>query len=413
MRRILLSILFSLLIVINISAQHRLVADVKKSISDFSTSISSYKAAINKIKPALTHDETKNSPEAWYVAGKAYMGLYDKYKDTQTIGKKVDIKDMGAALLDGYDCYMRALSLDTIYEYDKSGKLRIDRKTGRPKAKTRFSGGIVEQLAKHIDDFNVAGGEFYNVKEWDSAYRAWQVYLDILNDNRIQKNTATEAQIGLTLYYQGIALWQKGKNAEAAKYFALARSHGYTKKEAFDYALVCLSAEGDDDGIVSLAQEAYDIYGTADPQYARILINNYINHKQLDKAAVLIDEIINIEPDDAELQNLKGLVVEQQDGLEEAFPYFKRSVELNDENASALFNLGRYYYNYAAKVADSNSKLSAKALARKVNPIYQKAKPYFEKAYQLDPDNEDARNALRTIYYKLGDAKRLDALEHK
>lgn len=316
-------------------------------------------------------------------------------------------------MLDGYDCLMHAMSLDTIREYDKNGKPRIDKKTGKPKAKTRFSGDIVDQLAKHIEDFNVAGGELYNTKEWDGAIRAWQVYLDVLNDRRIQKAPVADSQIGQTLYYQAISLWQKGEHAEAAERFAQARNHGYTKKEAFDYALVCLSAVGNDDGIVNLAREAYDIYGTADPQYARILINNYINHKQLDKAAVLIDEMIGIEPDDAELQNLKGLVVEQKEGLEKAFPYFERSVELDDNNASALFNLGRYYYNDAAKVAESNSKLSAKALARKVNPIYKKAQPYLEKAYRLDPDNEDARNALRTIYYKLGDAKRLDALEHK
>lgn len=413
MKRIFSSILFCLLIITNASGQHRVVADVKKSIGEFTTSISSYQTAINKIKPALTHDETKSSPEAWYVAGKAYMGLYGKYKDTQAIGKKVDVKAMSTTLLDGYDCLMHAMSLDTIREYDKNGKPRIDKKTGKPKAKTRFSGDIVDQLAKHIEDFNVAGGELYNTKEWDGAIRAWQVYLDVLNDRRIQKTPVADAQIGQTLYYQGISLWQKGEHAEAAERFAQARNHGYTKKEAFDYALVCLSAVGNDDGIVNLAREAYDIYGTADPQYARILINNYINHKQLDKAAVLIDEMIGIEPDDAELQNLKGLVVEQKEGLEKAFPYFERSVELDDNNASALFNLGRYYYNDAAKVAESNSKLSAKALARKVNPIYKKAQPYLEKAYRLDPDNEDARNALRTIYYKLGDAKRLDALEHK
>lgn len=412
MKRIYISFFVLIFVATHAMAQHRVVADVKKSIGEFSTTVSSYQAAINKIKPALTHDETKSSPEAWYVAGKAYWGLYGKYKDSQAIGKKVDAKAMCNALLEGYDCYVKALSLDTIKEVDKNGKPRIDKRTGRPKVKTRFSGDIVEQLSKHVEDFNQAGGELYNVKEWDGAYRAWQVYLDVLSDERVAKGRAKDAQdVGQTLYYQAISLWQKGDNAAAAEHFAQARDHGYTKKEAFDYALVCLSAIDDDEGIVSLAREAYDIYGTADPQYARILINNYINHKQLDKAALLIDEIIDIENDDAELQNLKGLVVEQKEGLEKAFPYFKRSVELDGENASALFNLGRYYYNDATKVAEANSRMSARALARKVNPIYQKALPYLEKAYKLDPSNDDARNALRTIYYKLGDAKSLDALE--
>ena len=75
--------------------------------------------------------------------------------------------------------------------------------------------------------------------------------------------------------------------------------------------------------------------------------------------------------------------------------------------------MGRYYYNQAAQMVDSNQKLSVKALAKKVNPIYRQALPYLEKAYELDPGNDDARNALRNIYYKLGDAKKLDALDRR
>ncbi|MBO7610153.1 MAG: hypothetical protein J6S96_08140 [Muribaculaceae bacterium] len=412
MRR-LYSVSILLLFAVAMTAQHRVVADAKKSINQLSMSVTSYQAAINKIKPALVNDETKSDPEAWYVAGKAYFGLYDKYKDTKMIGKKVDTHAMCNALLAGYDSYLHAMSLDTIREVDGKGKPRIDKNTRQQRVKTRFSGDIVDQISKHAEEFNVAGGELYNIKEWNDAYKAWQVYLDILQDRRISTVAATNEVLGQTRYYQGIALWQKGDNAQAAEHFAMARNSGYTKKEAFDYALVCLSAINDDQGIVALAREAYDLYGTADVQYARILINNYINLKQLDKAARLIDEVIDIEPDDAELQNLKGLVVEQKDGLDKAFLYFKKSVELDEDNASGLFNLGRYYYNEATRVAEANSRMSARALARKVNPLYQQALPYLEKSYKLDPSNDDARNALRTIYYKLGDAKKLDALEGK
>ena len=307
---------------------------------------------------------------------------------------------MSQALLDGYECFKRSIMFDTIYEVDGKGKPRIDKKTGKQRLKTRFSSDIVDQLSKHADDFNIAGGELYNVKEWEMAYDAWQIYLDLLQDNRITTRKVSDSELGITHYYQGITQWQKGDNAAAVSHFAQARKLGYTKKEAFDYALVCLSAINDDQG-------------TADVQYARILINNFINLKQLEKAARLIDEVIEIEPDDAELQNLKGLVVEQKEGLNKAFPYFKKSVELDDNNASALFNLGRYYYNEATRVAETNSRMSARALARKVNPLYQQALPYLEKAFKLDPNNGDARNALRTIYYKLGDAKHLDALEGK
>ena len=373
--------------------------------------VASYQTAINRLKPALSNDESRSNPETWFVAGKAYFGLYDKYKATRQVGKTIDTKSMANALLEGYDCFNRAVKLDTIYDVDKRGVHRIDKKTGKPKFRTRFSSEIHDRLAKHAGEFNIAGGELYNAKEWDGAYRAWQIYLDL--SKRYPTAAIADTVAGLTRYYQGIALWQKGDNRQAAHHFALARSLGYVTKEAFDYALVCLSTEHDEQGIVDLAREAYEQLGTADPQYVRILINDHINRHELTQAAALIDEAIGIEPNDAELQNLKGLVVEQQSGIDQAIPYFKRCVELDGDNAQGLFNVGRYYYNQAAQMVDNNQKLSVKALAKKVNPIYRQALPYLERAYELDPDNDDARNALRNIYYKLGDAKKLDAIDRK
>ena len=393
------------------AAQNRVVADVKKSLDGLTMTVASYQTAINRLKPALSNDESRSNPETWFVAGKAYFGLYDKYKATRQVGKTIDTKSMANALLEGYDCFNRAVKLDTIYDVDKRGVHRIDKKTGKPKFRTRFSSEIHDRLAKHAGEFNIAGGELYNAKEWDGAYRAWQIYLDL--SKRYPTAAIADTVAGLTRYYQGIALWQKGDNRQAAHHFALARSWGYVTKEAFDYALVCLSTEHDEQGIVDLAREAYEQLGTADPQYVRILINDHINRHELTQAAALIDEAIGIEPNDAELQNLKGLVVEQQSGIDQAIPYFKRCVELDGDNAQGLFNVGRYYYNQAAQMVDNNQKLSVKALAKKVNPIYRQALPYLERAYELDPDNDDARNALRNIYYKLGDAKKLDAIDRK
>ena len=411
MKRTITSLLLLLALTLPAVAQQRVVADVKKSLEGLTMTVASYQNAINRIKPALTNDESRSNPETWYVAGKAYFGLYDKYKATRQVGKQVDVLKMGNSLIEGYECFMHALSIDTIREVDSKGKPRIDKKTGQQRFRTRFSGDITDRLTKHVADFNLAGGEFYNGKDWDGAYRAWQIYLDL--SRRSPLTQLPDAEVGQTLYYQGITMWQKGENRQAADHFARARARGFKKKEAYDYALSCLSAEHDETGIVELAREAYGELGTSDPQYVRILINDFINRHDFDNASVLIDEAIAIDDHDAELQNLKGLVVEQQSGLEQALPYFKRCVELDGENAQGLFNLGRYYYNQAAQIVDSNQKLSVKALAKKVNPIYRQALPYLEKAYELDPSNEDALGALRNIYYKLGDGRKLDALERR
>ena len=109
-------------------------------------------------------------------------------------------------------------------------------------------------------------------------------------------------------------------------------------------------------------------------------------------------------------ENLKGLVIESQQNIYEALPYYQRCIELNDSNAQGQFNVGRYFYNKAMETRQ-NSTLYGKRLANLVNPIYREALPYFEKALALNPENEEVRNALRDIYYKLGEADKLQALE--
>ena len=72
--------------------------------------------------------------------------------------------------------------------------------------------------------------------------------------------------------------------------------------------------------------------------------------------------------------------------------------------------MGRYFYNKAMETRQ-NSRLYGKKLAALVNPIYREALPYLEKSYAINPDNDELINALRDIYYKLGEAEKLQAIE--
>ena len=83
------------------------------------------------------------------------------------------------------------------------------------------------------------------------------------------------------------------------------------------------------------------------------------------------------------------------------------------DNAQAQFNVGRYSYNKAMAVAESHPNLSRKEFRKQVIPLSREAMPYFEKALEHDSDNEEVRNALRNIYYRLGEGRKLEALDHK
>ena len=392
------------------SGQQLLINQAKKSISGLSTTVNTYEQAFNKFKPALTNDETRNRAETWALANRIKIEQFDKYMDNRRVGKKIDIKAMGHTLLDAYDYSINALKLDTIHILDKKGQPEIDKKTKRPKVRTKYSKEVVNRLVEHHDNYRTMGSELYNVKDWDGAYKAWDYYCQMAARNDDRRWLKPDSIIAEVRYYQGIAAWQKTDTIDAVRLFSIARHMGYNRKEAYDYALVCLSDLGNEQEVVKLAWEAYLKFGTSDPQYIRILINYYLGLLDYSGANDLIDEAMEANPNDDELLNLKGLVVETYHDIYEAFPYYQRCIELNDSNASGLFNVGRFFYNKAMETRQ-NSNLYGKKLADLVNPIYREALPYLEKSYEINPHNPDVVNALRDIYYKLGEADKLQAIE--
>ena len=410
MKRCFIILITALFLTTNVAAQHLLIDQAKKDISGLTMTVDSYNKAFKKMQPALTNDETRNRAETWALANRIKIELYDKYMDNRRVGKNVDSKAMGHALIDAYDYSLNALKLDTIHVLDKKGNPVLDKKTNRPKVKTKYSKEVVNRLVEHHDNYRQAGSELYNIKDWDGAYKAWDYYCQMAARTDDPRWITPDSLVAEVRYYQGIAAWQKADTIDAVRLFSIARHSGYNHKEAYDYALVCLSDLGNEREVVRLAWEAFIKYGTSDPQYIRILINDFIAREDYSGANDLIDEAMEANPRDDELLNLKGLVVESKEDIYQAFPYYQQCIEINDSNANGLFNVGRYFYNKAQETRQ-NSHLYGKKLADLVNPIYREALPYFEKSYALNPRNPDVVNALRDIYYKLGEADKLQAIE--
>lgn len=126
------------------------------------------------------------------------------------------------------------------------------------------------------------------------------------------------------------------------------------------------------------------------------------------EAQRVVDDAIASDPNNANYLNLKGILVERNSNLEQALPLFIKATEIDPKNSQAQFNVGRYYYNQAAEFVKNNPDLLGDALMQKVKPYYEKCLPYLEKAYELDNNNTDAKNALRNIYYQLGDTAKYE-----
>lgn len=409
MKKLFLMLACSSMCIMGMNAQEKLVKEVEKEIG-----AAKYATLSEKLKPAFTDATSEKDAYTWFVAAKVEMNEFDELFKQKMIGKSVDATVLGKHLLAGIDYLKKVLPLDTVPEVDKkTGAPKVDKKTGLVKVKTRFSKNVVSMLAENYSPLNSIMSEIHNAKDYANAVKAYELFITLPFEPYMVGKIAAPADtiLGEIRFYQGIALWQGENPKDAVGAFEKARKLGYLKKEVFDYALNCAAQSNNEAAIVKIAEEALPLYGKQDGQYVRILINGYLNNQNYVEANKIVDQAILDDPQSAELVNLKGNLVENQKSIEEAFPYFKKAVDLDPTSSKAQFDLGRYYFNKAVKIRDEKTDLTGDALAKMVNPLYEQALPYLEKAYELDKGNIDAKNALRSIYYQLNDEEKLNAIE--
>ena len=397
-------------------AQQATVKDVEKAIGGLNPDVNTLVDAANKIKSALTNAETKDDAKTWYVAGKANFAIYDKQQTAMMMKQPIDTALMGGSVVEGYKYFMAALPLDSVKQLEKDGSYKLE-KDGSIKVKTKYSKEIVNTLVTRHEDFNRAGGLLYDSKRYKEAAEAWGIYSSLPYSGLAERSKFVVADtiLGMTAYYQGIALWQAGNVNDAVGAFANARKLGYKHKEAYDYALSCAAQAKDNVAIVAIAEEAYKEFGGKDIQYLNVLINDKLSKEEFDDAEALINDALKVDANNAELLNLKGLIVENKGNEDAALDEFKKAIEIDNTLAQGYFNAGRIVMKKVVAQQKAMETMNrsdyAKAKEEILIPLLKEALPYMERAYQLDDTNANAKRILSNIYYQLGDEEALQALD--
>ena len=397
-------------------AQQATVKDVEKAIGGLNPDVNTLVDAANKIKSALTNAETKDDAKTWYVAGKANFAIYDKQQTAMMMKQPIDTALMGGSVVEGYKYFMAALPLDSVKQLEKDGSYKLE-KDGSIKVKTKYSTEIVNTLVTRHEDFNRAGGLLYDSKRYKEAAEAWGIYSSLPYSGLAERSKFVVADtiLGMTAYYQGIALWQAGNVNDAVGAFANARKLGYKHKEAYDYALSCAAQAKDNVAIVAIAEEAYKEFGGKDIQYLNVLINDKLSKEEFDDAETLINDALKVDANNAELLNLKGLIVENKGNEDAALDEFKKAIEIDNTLAQGYFNAGRIVMKKVVAQQKAMETMNrsdyAKAKEEVLIPLLKEALPYKQRAYQLDDTNANAKRILSNIYYQLGDEEALQALD--
>ena len=354
------------------SAQMSLVKDLAKKAASGNPQVLG--EVLQSIEPAFTNPESANDVLTWYTAGKAAFSLFDTMYGAKSLGQPVDDNAMNELLSAGYAFYFQALPLDTIVEMDKKTGMPKLNSDGTKKVKTKYSKEIVGVLIAHMNDIANAGNIYLQNSDWENAAGAFGSYAEIATSDFAIKNdvAAADSTISQVRFFEGYSLYQIQKFAEAYDSFTKARKLGYTDNNIVDFQTSSLAN----------------------------LVQGMLDKNEYDKANNFIDNALKSDPMNGTLHDIKGFTTELVSGVDAALPYYRKAVEVDPTYANAYFDVGRCLYLQAQKIIDDNPNATNKELVPKLKPIYDEAIPFLEKATQLNPDDNKAKNVLDDILYK-------------
>lgn len=393
-------------------------ANVNKARSLADAETPDYAGARAAIAEALQNDETKDQANTWYVAGFIGYKEFDNGNIKRQIGQNVDINSWGAAVYESLDYWTKAYDMAMVPTYDKKGRAKYDTRT--PKS-------ILPKVVEYFQfqPLIAAGFTAYENNNPSLAYDMFIAHCNIPEMKMMQDNPEEAAKLlrdssfYTCLYYAGSLAYEaerydeavatlKRMNSEHANANALRKEIIY----ANEYIYQIYMEQKDTVAAVDFIKGCIDLF-PEEPWFMQNLINLYINSGQEEKAIEYLDIAIAREPNVGQYYNSKGSILARVGRFDESFKAFEQAIAIEPNNALFLETLGFAYVDLGNKLNDDAAYYDAKEYAKakvEIDKAFQNALPYFEKAYELEPDNYDYKRSLRSLYYRLGMNDKYEAL---
>ena len=393
-------------------------ANVNKARSLADAETPDYAGARAAIAEALQNDETKDQANTWYVAGFIGYKEFDNGNIKRQIGQNVDINSWGAAVYESLDYWTKAYDMAMVPTYDKKGRAKYDTRT--PKS-------ILPKVVEYFQfqPLIAAGFTAYENNNPSLAYDMFIAHCNIPEMKMMQDNPEEAAKLlrdssfYTCLYYAGRFAYEaerydeavatlKRMNSEHANANALRKEIIY----ANEYIYQIYMEQKDTVAAVDFIKGCIDLF-PEEPWFMQNLINLYINSGQEEKAIEYLDIAIAREPNVGQYYNSKGSILARVGRFDESLKAFEQAIAIEPNNALFLETLGFAYVDLGNKLNDDAAYYDAKEYAKakvEIDKAFQNALPYFEKAYELEPDNYDYKRSLRSLYYRLGMNDKYEAL---
>ena len=397
-------VLFSMVLLMAVSfafAQEKNVKEAKSIAGEVKPDFAKAEQLINE---ALTNPETKDNAATWDVAGYIQKRINEKEMENAYLRKPYDTLKVYNSVLNMYNYYVKCDEL-----------AQIPNEKGKIKNKYR-SANSKTILAERPNLIN-GGIQYFNLNKNEDALKYFAAYVDAATLPMMEKENLLEKDTILpqVAYYATLAADRVGDKDAVMKYAQYALKDKENGQFAMQLLTDAYKAKGDTAKWVEKLQEGIVKFPENQYFFAN-LVDYYRRYNQNDKAMQFADDMLAKDPNNKLYLYVKAYLYHNMKDYEKAIEFYKKTLDIDPAYAEACSNLGLVYLlqaqEYADKApADINDPNYATAQAE-IKKFYEAAKPYYEKARELKPDQKDLwLQGLYRVYYNLNMGPEFEEIE--
>ncbi|MCD6565285.1 MAG: tetratricopeptide repeat protein [Bacteroidales bacterium] len=364
MKRIIFTILMSVILVIGVTAQKKYVKQAEIHIDK-----KELKEAKTKLDMAFQDEKSKDWAKTYYVFGR--LAQEAGSSDNEEFNKLFDNPFKIA-----YKNYLKAIELDDNMKNAVNMQLPL--------------------LSNAVINKGIGG---FQTKDYAVALEAFEFAIKI-GENEIFGGAADTSII----YNAGLAAYNGEVYDKAIKHFVSCKELGYGGADLYLLLKNCYLENVDSTNAAKILQDAFEAFPGNESVLVH-LVNYYLLSGKNEQALEYIAIAKEKDPENATYYHAEGVLYDKAEKPEKAMKAYLKAAELDPTYFNTQYNIGALLFNKgvtmvekANTIMDNEEYEKAKAAAE---AQFAKALPYMEKAHELMPDDIATMETLKILYYRM------------
>lgn len=330
--------------------------------------------AKKSIDAAFADTNALKMVKAWSTKGEVYKAIYES---------KVFYATNPNCLFESKDAYIKALELETNVKKQKDYSTPL----------SNLYGYLFNE-----------GYERFTNKKFDDAYKHF-VASTTINQLLFSKGFVSSLDTN-AIYATAIAGANSGKNDEVIPMFEKLITLKFDNPAVYETLAQLYEIKKDKENLNRVVTKGLELY----PKNNNLQVfelNTTLDGNDVQKSIEKFEKAAINDPNNASILFNLAVLYDKASNFDKAISNYKKAIELKADYSDAYFNLGVLYFNQGVQLNKKMNEVDEKVdrdgkiydgLKKQRDVEFNKALPFLEKAYEINPKNQDYKSNLKKVY---------------